>query len=434
MSQLHISKDVIIELEKYSNDYETYKKLLTFVETIHVERLIFRLESIATIFRFKNESSHLNDFVTFEDIEKFIFENRDELLLASHQKLTFTHFSNFDKKKFAKYLNLQLPDLTGSRRDKVVKLITTYPKINVSFDNVVNIIRTWIASEKFYQLFGVDLESIKDYDELLHYLQQEQQYQTCFHFIKKLKPELSKNISTTDKQKVLTKIIFETNDLNKYDPLFEQSHHYTSLDLFIEDFNGYFKILEHKSFLETIKKIKTPVVYEDNVPNSKAPKTLIIEVKDFNQISKISCSSWCLTRSHEQWNTYVGNHLTTRKFFIIYGFQKKAPNNILGVTYDFNTNTVPFCQNADNKPAQVTIDYLKIMQDYCKDKNAKPAIASDYEKHINEIVKSGRLHLYKDYFVDEAKRYMIDSAERFFGRGDTGPGVYDDIDQNFWKR
>lgn len=427
MSQTHLTKDIVLQLEQYSDSFDVYKKLLLFAEEVSVDRLLYRLDSLAIIFKFKNEALSLSTFEKFEDVEKYIFENRDEFLLASSQKITSEQFAKFDKKKLAKYLNLQIPDLTGSKRDKVVKLLTTSSNINNSFSNIINILANWNSQERYFKMFDIDIEQLKTFNDLLKFLQNSGHYQSCFHFIKKLKPELSKNLTTADKNKILENIKIET-DISKYDPLFEQSHNYTSLDLFISDFNDYFKILEHKSFMEKIKKIGVPIVLEEKVPNSNAPKMLIIEVQNFDQIGKLGCSSWCLTRSKEQWNNYVGS--PNRKFFIVHGFQKKTPNHILGVTYDTSTKSTSYCQNYDNKPSPLPSEYLNVIKQYCDGKmtinrpsTRKPSETDiqEVDKYIEEIL--GRrikdAYQYKDYiqYDDGIKRYMIDSAERFFGSG-----------------
>ena len=86
MSQTHLNKDVVLHLEQYSESFEVYKKLLTFAEEISIDRLLYRLDSLAIIFKFKSESLSLASFEKFEDIEKYIFENRDEFLMATDQK------------------------------------------------------------------------------------------------------------------------------------------------------------------------------------------------------------------------------------------------------------------------------------------------------------------------------------------------------------
>lgn len=416
--QKNISKEQIIEIERYAENYEAYKKILSFAEEISLDRLFYRLDSLAIIFKFKNEALSLITFDKFEDIEKYIFENREEFILATDQKLTFNQLASFDKKKLAKYLTLQIPDLTGSRRDKAIKIITTSQQIINSFSSIINLLKNWIANEVYFKMFNVDIEKVKDFTELSSHLQKVSQYQSCYHFIKKLKPELSKDLSNLDKEKILHTVYVET-DISKYDPLFEQSHNYTSLNLFIEDFNSYFKVLEYKSFLEKINRLKIPIVFEDTVPNSKNPKTLIIEIQKYEQIGKVGCVSWCLTRSVQQWNSYVTEN---RKFLIVYNFQKKSPNNVFGVTYDTVSKTIPYCQNYDNKPISLPAEYLNIIIDYTNVKNtvkkinasAPPLPVSNQhnqlEKYFDEFYLKDEIKKY-EYKDHEINRYM----DRFFG-------------------
>lgn len=338
-------EDILFFADHISNgDWETYTKFMKYVEDYGFGRICYRIRNLQVINSIKQETRNIKDFENFDAFEKYIVENFVLLDFINTSRTTADQQSRYLKipdEITAKYLHLHVPKLTGSKRDKIVKLIK---QKNWDFFHLCRQLTTWFAHEKLFLFFGYDIEKFKSLDELILHVNLLENYRLSKIFIDKCKTEVRDTVTLGNVKLVHDFVKKHVEELPKesrtnvtfdsLNPIFEQSHHFSNLSEFIYACEKF----KYGVSVETL----TAKLKNHKIQYLAFPSEVIAEIISYDQISEFGSHSWCLTNTRSHWSSYVSEG---RRFFIVWNFNENDKNKIYGIVSSNDGLTIHNCHD-----------------------------------------------------------------------------------------
>lgn len=199
-------------LEKYSNNYDEYLKLLSFYkEANSFDYLLKRLSAYQTLQNLPFiPQKKLTEFENFNDLEKFSIDHKNWLNIYNH-----IHLGEDYQRELQKRLDLNqdflkkavrkfYPDIKQPHLDKAIFL---FRNSNYGFSEVFNICKKWIDNKEMFQKLNISFDSYQKFhdirDDVNHKLNR---YQKVFHLVKKLPTAFRKKVESEIEKKNFVKI------------------------------------------------------------------------------------------------------------------------------------------------------------------------------------------------------------------------------------